>query len=309
MISIIIPVYKAEDCLRNCLESILGQTVSDWECIIIDDGSPDKSLNICKEYIEKDARFRVLCKLNGGVSSARNLGLDNARGEWIVFVDADDRLMPTFLEGFNLYTTDFYIGGFKNFGENENITVPSFANKYYKGNEVGQALVDICMVPSILAPWGKVFKKSIIEDHMIRFPLGMRNSEDIHFVLEYFSFSKSVEVCNSFNYLYFCANEQSGKKYQMGAFDYKFHVSQILKQISKTESRLGITLPDLRQKLLFRFWYFFRTWLQQQNRFGKIKGIVQYAFCGLYKYATLRDVLCLYYMAIFPGIYKLNHKE
>lgn len=309
MISIIIPVYKAEQYLRNCLESISVQSVIDWECIIIDDGSPDNSIDICKEFVDKDERFRLCRKNNGGVSSARNLGLDNARGEWIVFVDADDMLLPTFLENFNIGAFDFCIGGYKNFGENEKVIIPSHTYKSYDNREIGQALKDICMVPSILAPWGKVFKSSIIKEHSIRFPVGMRNGEDIHFVLEYFSFCKSVEVFDSFNYRYFCANEQSGKKYQMGACDYKFHVTKLLNQITKTETRLEIVIPELRYKLLSRFWYFFRTWLLQQNRIGKIVGITKYTFAGLYKYANLKDVLSLYYIAFLPGIYKIKHQR
>lgn len=89
-ISVIVPVYKAEKFLRKCIDSILAQTFTDFELLLIDDGSPDNSGKFCDEYAEKDSRIRVFHKENGGVSSARNVGLDNARGEWIAFVDADD---------------------------------------------------------------------------------------------------------------------------------------------------------------------------------------------------------------------------
>ena len=89
-ISIIVPVYKVEKYLRRCLDSIVAQTFTDWECILIDDGSPDNSGRICDEYAEKDKRFRVFHQENVGVSAARNKGLDEARGEWIGFVDSDD---------------------------------------------------------------------------------------------------------------------------------------------------------------------------------------------------------------------------
>ena len=90
MISIIIPVYNSEVTLRRCLDSVISQSISDWELILIDDGSTDKSGEICEEYASKDKRIKVFYKKNGGVSSARNVGLDNAKGEWIAFVDADD---------------------------------------------------------------------------------------------------------------------------------------------------------------------------------------------------------------------------
>lgn len=89
-LSIIVPVYKVEKYLRRCLDSIKSQTFSDFECILVDDGSPDSSGKICDEYAKKDTRFHVIHKANGGVSSARNAGLDAAKGEWIGFVDADD---------------------------------------------------------------------------------------------------------------------------------------------------------------------------------------------------------------------------
>ena len=82
-ISVIIPVYNAEKTLHRCIDSILAQTFSDFEVLLIDDGSKDKSGEICDEYARKDSRIKVCHKENGGVSSARNMGLDNAKGEWI----------------------------------------------------------------------------------------------------------------------------------------------------------------------------------------------------------------------------------
>lgn len=89
-ISIIVPVYNVEKYLRRCLDSIVTQTFTDWECICVDDGSPDNSGEILDEYAVKDKLFVIIHKENGGVSSARNAGFDTARGEWISFVDSDD---------------------------------------------------------------------------------------------------------------------------------------------------------------------------------------------------------------------------
>jgi len=97
-ISIIVPVYKVEKYLRRCLDSIVAQTFTDWECILIDDGSPDNSGKICDEYVAKDGRFRVIHQENQGVSAARNAGLDAAKGEWIGFVDSDDWIEPNMYE-------------------------------------------------------------------------------------------------------------------------------------------------------------------------------------------------------------------
>lgn len=97
-VSIIVPVYKAEKYLQQCIDSILAQTFTDWECILVDDGSPDISGAICDEYAQKETRIKVFHKENGGVSSARNLALDEAKGEWIYFCDADDELYPYSLQ-------------------------------------------------------------------------------------------------------------------------------------------------------------------------------------------------------------------
>ena len=89
-LSIIVPVYNSEKYLCRCVDSILAQTFTDFELLLIDDGSEDESGNICDEYVVKDSRVRAFHKNNGGVSSARNLGLNKAKGEWIAFIDSDD---------------------------------------------------------------------------------------------------------------------------------------------------------------------------------------------------------------------------
>ena len=94
-LSIIVPVYKVEEYLGECIDSLLSQTIDDYEIILVDDGSPDNCPQICDEYALRDRRVRVIHKANGGLSDARNAGLDVARGEWIGFVDSDDVAEPT----------------------------------------------------------------------------------------------------------------------------------------------------------------------------------------------------------------------
>lgn len=97
-ISVIVPVYKVEKYLPECIESVLAQTFTDFEFILVDDGSPDNSGKICDDYAARDSRIRVFHKENGGVSSARNLGVRQARSEYIAFLDSDDWWKPEFLE-------------------------------------------------------------------------------------------------------------------------------------------------------------------------------------------------------------------
>ena len=91
-ITVIVPVYNTEKYLRRCVDSILAQTFTDFELLLVNDGSTDGSGAICDEYAQKDSRVRVFHKENGGVSSARNIGIDNAQGDWITFIDSDDRI-------------------------------------------------------------------------------------------------------------------------------------------------------------------------------------------------------------------------
>ena len=98
-ISIIVPIYKIERYLRQCIDSILAQASTDFELLLIDDGSPpDGCPAICDEYAGKDARTRVFHKQNEGITSARNRGLDNAKGNWIIYIDGDDWIEPTYVE-------------------------------------------------------------------------------------------------------------------------------------------------------------------------------------------------------------------
>ena len=98
VVSFVIPVYKVERYLRRCLDTVLAQTFTDWEAVCVNDGSPDSCLDILREYAGKDSRFVIIDKENGGLSDARNAGLEHCRGEWVVFVDSDDFIHPQTLE-------------------------------------------------------------------------------------------------------------------------------------------------------------------------------------------------------------------
>lgn len=97
-ISVVVPVYKVEDYLKRCVDSLLAQTYQDFELILVDDGSPDNCPGMCDEYAQKDCRIKVIHKENGGLSDARNAGIDIAKGSWLTFVDSDDYLHPDMLQ-------------------------------------------------------------------------------------------------------------------------------------------------------------------------------------------------------------------
>ena len=113
MISIVIPIYNAEPYLDKCLNTIMLQNTSNWECIMVNDGSTDNSAEICNSWIAKDSRFKLINQLKKGVSAARNIGIENAKGDWITFVDADDWLEPNYLAAMADITTgtDLVVSG------------------------------------------------------------------------------------------------------------------------------------------------------------------------------------------------------
>ena len=188
-ISVIVPVYNAEKYLHRCIDSILAQTYTDFELLLIDDGSKDKSGEICDEYARKDTRVRVFHQENGGVSSARNLGLDNAKGEWITFVDSDDYIEENFLKSFegNL-DADLVIGNMVEPRGRGDI-IKTLPCGYY--SSIRSALKGQLQCLGLQAPWGKLFRNASLGN--LRFDERMRVSEDTQFVYVYMS--KAKDVC------------------------------------------------------------------------------------------------------------------
>ncbi len=191
-ISIIIPVYNTEQYLHACLDSILSQSFADYEVLLIDDGSTDGSGSICDAYAQRDSRVLVFHKENGGVSSARNLGLDNARGEWVYFVDSDDEILS---EGLQTMVdcisedVDIVLAGFEQYDEDGRIiygikdrivtilekkeslsTLYETHGKYYDYLTLG------CI---------RLLRNSLIDAFHLRFDTTITNKEDTLFVTQY----------------------------------------------------------------------------------------------------------------------------
>lgn len=198
-ISIIIPVYNAEKYLRRCIESVLSQSFTEFELILVDDGSKDKSPQICDEYESRDTRVRVIHKANGGVSAARNDGLDIAKGEYVTFIDSDDWVEREYLETLSNYRNydivffshrmiyeDGYTSEFKfeaKEGDRQNIweIVASLRKNAAGLNFYGYT-------------WNKMLCRDIIEKYKIRFTEGLRISEDEVYTLDYCTHAKSIKV-------------------------------------------------------------------------------------------------------------------
>ena len=190
MISIIVPVYKSEAYLDTCVQSILSQSYRDLELILVDDGSPDLSGIMCDTWAEKDHRIRVIHKDNGGVCSARNAGLDSARGEFVAFVDSDDWLDPEmyavmmaqvrehscdvvmcdcvkeFPEGPRLYTHDIRAGFYDR---------AALETEYFPH----LLMMENVEYPATISNWLLLFRRELVKD--VRYLTGVRYSEDLLF--------------------------------------------------------------------------------------------------------------------------------
>lgn len=171
-ISIIVPIYKVERYLPECLDSIIRQTFTDWECILVDDGSPDNCGKICDEYAARDPRFRVIHQKNGGVSAARNSGISNARARYIGFVDPDDWTEPDlFRTLYDLIREDDYdmvqVGFYNEYiGENHRKPLVGTRTVIDRKAAVRRLFFDH-EIPSYL--WNKLFNRRIIDTS---FPTG-----------------------------------------------------------------------------------------------------------------------------------------
>ena len=205
MISIIVPVYNTEKYLPRCIDSILAQSFTDFEVLLVDDGSPDGSGEICDNYIAKDSRIRVFHKQNEGVSSARNMGLDNAIGEWVTFVDADDWIEKDTLEQCieNSKDVEFVRFGMKSvYGENLYIEDTRLENswtyKIYCANVFSrQTALGVC---------GGLYLRSIFTNNNIKFNPQYRLGEDWLVLMQYL---KCIKIIKILNYPFYNYNKQN----------------------------------------------------------------------------------------------------
>ena len=208
-ISIIIPVYNSEEYLDKCISSILTQDMLSYEVILVDDGSTDASALICERYSSTYPRFKLISKANGGVSSARNAGLDVADGEYVMFVDSDDALAPGALSalyaaasdmpdlvvgGFNIYNDDIFFG-----------TTKPAASASYSSDRMEAFFNDTMtrMGDLYRGPWAKLYRNSVIRSHSARFDENLCYAEDKLFIYEFLCHVSSASAVSVPVYEYF----------------------------------------------------------------------------------------------------------
>lgn len=255
LLSIIIPVYNTESYLPACIESILSQSISDFELLLVDDGSTDGSGEICDHYALRDGRVKVFHQDNGGVGSARNLGLDRACGEWVYFVDSDDELLPdglqTLVDGISA-DVDVIGGGYV---------------QYDSGGTVFQAVdervsLTLAREDSLLNLflshpfyytylgylWIYLFRNRIIRDQGLRFDPGIKIKEDTLFIVQYMCHSNGRTRFNTSPVYKYKMRESSAMGRQKNRYnpDYQTSFDAVIKMHACIHQ-----LPDLGRELSF----------------------------------------------------------
>lgn len=257
-LSIIIPVYKVEPYLRECLDSIIASDLDCWEVILIDDGSPDRCPQICDEYAAKDSRFRVIHQENTGVAAARNAGLDAAQGEWIWFVDSDDvvNMAP--------------VGELVNWlNQNGNVDLVMFDLETFQAGlssskgEQAQPQVNfqcersknIFLMRHVCFHHQRLwYKKDLMDQYGIRFTKGVRLAEDLEFMYKYMTLCQHPVKIDTTLY-YYRVREGSATQnstYRAKAVeDLQIVLDNLVKWICKYDIKQEPWL-DLRIKMLFQ---------------------------------------------------------
>lgn len=251
-VSIIVPVYNAEKYLGWCINSILNQSFRDIELLLVDDGSTDGSQQICQNYAELDKRVRVIEKENGGVSSARNLGMENAQGEYIQFVDSDDVIAPhmteRLLEAAVLYSADIVFCGI--------CIVDRQKPEKISFNELSSACVgEECVFDkeifweklpyffwetSIMeGPCNRIYRSSVMRENALRFPEDMSYGEDFVFNLEYYNKINTSVFLNELLYYYIWNEEDSlARSYKENLFQNQMRQIKLLFEFIENNGKM-----------------------------------------------------------------------
>ncbi len=260
-ISVIVPVYNAEKYLTQCIDSILEQDFTDYELLLIDDGSKDQSGAICDEYAKNDKRIKVFHKKNGGVSSARNLGIDEAQGEYIAFIDSDDYVDSNYLSILNCRDADLVVTGYASFEYNINHIVEEckYTDAIYTDNKIAECLSSVLNDTSMRSPWDKLFRGTIIKKHKIYFNTYLRIAEDTVFVQTYLQYCHKIVFRSGTPYYY---RLELGKvsyfKYSLSSNEYLYSLTTVLNTYKNITEHFDFTNSDYHlciNKLMLMLYY------------------------------------------------------
>ena len=231
MISVIVPIYKVEKYLRQCIESLVAQTERDLEIILVNDGSPDNCPAICDEYSQKDSRIKVVHKQNGGLVSARKAGLEAAKGEYIGFVDGDDWVEPDMYEkmhsAVDKFNPDMVISEFNcDFDDHSETSSQCFSEKLYSKEQLNSEIYPIMLFNGTyyrfgVNPncWSKLYRRELLEKNLPLVDNRIRMGEDAAFTYPCLLDAKSVFGIKTPMYHYRITNQSMSTAYDESLHD------------------------------------------------------------------------------------------
>lgn len=227
--SVIIPVYNAEKTLHRCIDSLLAEQYAYAEIILVNDGSADRSEEICQAYAAKAENIRCVRKENGGVSTARNAGLDIASGEYVLFVDSDDYVSPGYFSSIDCICketpADLIQFSYRN-DNGKQIYGASYSPVYEKTRKMLMPkITDAICRKTINGPVAKLYKREIIEQHHLRFPVGVSVGEDRVFNIVYTFYIESYAVTEKTVYVVNTENEHSLTRGRHDNLQHQFQIT------------------------------------------------------------------------------------
>ena len=239
-LSVVIPVYNVALYLQDCVESLLAQHFTDFEILLVDDGSTDGSAELCDDLACKDSRVVVLHQENGGVSSARNRGIDHARGEFIIFVDADDYVTEEYLEHLMEPDADMVTTGLQMFGAKHSRVMPGSRDDFgIKDLAIRWNKPPVMNFLLYCFPFAKRYRMRLIREWGIRFDESLFFSEDLHFNLRYYCYADSFAEMPNADYWYRTMDITREEKFRMGAADLIYHHESLEGCFNRLYERIG----------------------------------------------------------------------
>lgn len=274
LVSIIVPVYNIEKYVSACIESLVNQTYKNLQIILVDDGATDNSGKICDEWANKHSKIEVVHKLNGGLSDARNAGIDNAKGRYIFFVDGDDYVLPDYIEKIMNCDPEIpFIGcSYYNLLSAGEKTETVFLNCEFSINEFKQQILTDASKVHFITVWGVRYLASYIKKYQIRFDVSAKAWEDINFNIQYLSHCDRVLSTELKGYIY---------RHIEGSLMHQFYMNKLIDTINESKMLEEFLNSDVRyMRLKLYYWhrvldhyykYYFRTGSKSLKREIKIK--------------------------------------
>ncbi len=280
-ISIIVPVYNVEKFLKRCIDSILAQTFTDFELILVDDGSPDNCGEICDEYAKSDKRVRVIHQENSGVSSTRNKGLIQATGNYIMFCDSDDFVEPNWcndmLETMKQHNAGMALSSYYFYYQDSNQKKPLLFQCDRTLILEKNQFWNIYMQNLLNMPWNKIYRRDVIENNHIRFDTAISYNEDLLFILEYIRHMEGgFSFVNKQLYNYVQGNLNSlTKSYMPGLWEIK---NRVFESLDETLSTCAIEREQIQNEYYSKYiWAILSaisSELNRQNKAGFVKKYI-----------------------------------